>query len=35
MLRARPEAYLASVVQLKEEVDAVVVCLCSGSSSLP
>lgn len=35
MLRARPEAYLASVVQLKEEVDTVVVFLCSGSSSLP
>ena len=34
MVRARPEAYLASIAQLGEEIDAVVMFLCSGPSSL-
>ena len=33
MLRARREAYEASVTQLREEIDAVVELLCSGPSS--
>jgi len=35
MLRARREAYDASVAQLREEIDSVLEFLCSGPSSSP